>query len=120
MAAQGKRKKGGQPRNLNALKHGFYSNQFREGEITDLEVLISEGLQDEINMLRVITRRVLELANDVEQIDIAVEILGALGLAAARLAGLLKVQKILCGDEGEVTKAISEALTDILKEWNRI
>lgn len=120
MTARKKKKRGGQPRNVNALRHGFYSRQFKDGEVTDLDVLISEGLSDEINMLRVITRRVMELADDVEKLDTAVEVLGALGLAATRLAGLLKIQKILGADEGEVTAAISEALTEILKEWKRI
>ena len=115
-----RKKRGAQPRNLNALRHGFYSEQFKNGEVTDLDALISEGLTDEINMLRVITRRVMELANDVEKLDTAVEVLGALGLAATRLAGLLKIQKILGTDDGEVTAAISEALTEILKEWNRL
>ena len=58
-----KRKRGAQLGNLNALQHGFYSRRFREEEIADLESL-SEGLQDEAAMLRVLIRRVFDaLAN---------------------------------------------------------
>lgn len=34
-----KRKRGGQLGNLNALKHGFYSRQFKGMELDDLELL---------------------------------------------------------------------------------
>ncbi len=40
-------KRGAQPGNLNALKNGFYSRQFRELENADLSQ-VSEGLKDEI------------------------------------------------------------------------
>jgi uncharacterized protein YjcR len=43
------RRQGGQQGNLNALKHGFYSKQFQEGEIADLEK--AEGLKEEIGMM---------------------------------------------------------------------
>ena len=53
-----KRKRGGQPGNLNALKHGFYSRLFREPEIADLDTLAmleSVGVDDlrgEVVMMR--------------------------------------------------------------------
>ena len=56
------RHRGGQPGNLNALKHGFYSKTFRKIETEDLECMGGEGLEDEIEMMRIMTRRFLELA----------------------------------------------------------
>ena len=53
---------GGQPGNLNALKHGFYSKMDKKTETEDLECMGGEGLEDEIEMMRIITRRFLELA----------------------------------------------------------
>jgi hypothetical protein len=120
MPAKKTRKRGGQPRNKNALKHGFYSLQFKEGEITDLEEYLRTGLQDEIAMMRVVTRRVMDLANEQNDLGGMINTLSALGLAATRLAGLLRVQKLLGGDDGEVTRAVNEALNDVLKEWDRI
>jgi len=75
------RTRGAQPRNLNALKHGFYSRQFQSGEITDLETCLASGLQDEISMLRVITRRVFSLANGASTLGESINPLGALGLS---------------------------------------
>ena len=48
------RKKGEQPWNLNALKHGFYSKHFLKGEGLDLEE--AGNLQEEIEMMRVVAR----------------------------------------------------------------
>jgi hypothetical protein len=36
-----KRKRGGQPGNVNTLKHGFYSHTFRSEEREDLEAMLA-------------------------------------------------------------------------------
>ena len=113
-----KRKPGAQPGNLNALKHGFYSKHFRNAEYADLDILLIDGLADEIAMLRVVTRRVLELANGMNDLESGINLLGVLGLASTRLASLLKVQKMLGGEENdEVSKAISIALSEVIEEF---
>lgn len=111
------RRRGAQPGNTNALKHGFYSAHFKASELRDLDAIMSEGLSDEISALRVFTRRIIELANGVESLDEMINVTGALGLSAIRLAGLLKAQKLLTGeDNAGVTAAISQALTDDCNE----
>ena len=52
------RKRGGQPGNTNALKHGFYADVFNETEIEEI-AYVREGLVDEINLLRVALKRLL-------------------------------------------------------------
>jgi hypothetical protein len=112
-----RRKRGAQPGNQNAFKHGFYGRYFENLEAGDLDAILTDGLQDEIAMMRVITRRVMKLSRGVENLDEAITILGALGIAASRLAGLLKTQKILGGEQTEdVAVAISQALSDVIKE----
>jgi hypothetical protein len=56
------RKRGAQPGNLNALKHGFYSRSFLDLENTDLEAMLAQDLESEIAMLRVVVRRAFELS----------------------------------------------------------
>ena len=56
------RKRGAQPGNLNALKHGFYSRNFLDLENTDLEAMLAQDLESEIAMLRVVVRRAFELS----------------------------------------------------------
>ncbi len=89
----GGRRKGGQPGNLNALKHGFYSKHFLKGEIMDLEE--ADDLQEEIGMMRVVTRRLLKMARSCKDTGEMVNVLGALGLAAGRLAEWLEAESHL-------------------------
>ena len=77
------------------------------------------SLDDEILMLRTITRRVYELADGVEELDQAVSLLGALGIASTRLANLLKAQKSLGNEQDGVMTALSEALEKVRKDWER-
>ena len=116
--------RGAQKNNTNALKHGFYSKQFRNSEIDGLTALKAAGHQDlasEIALLRVVIYRTLAQA-DLAASDPAAHVdwlsyLSALGLAATRIANLLRAQKILEGDQGEaVASTISLALQDIAKE----
>jgi hypothetical protein len=106
------RKRGGQPGNINALKHGFYAHKFRENESGDLDQLTLDGLESEINMLRVMTRRIFEYADELTNMDKMTDSLGALGLAASRLAGLLRTKHFIGGDKSEeVAKAIRSAIS---------
>lgn len=77
------------------------------------------SLDEEINMLRVVIRRVFNMTDQVDDVQDAVKTLGALGMAATRLARLLEAQKNL-GQGDETTEVLSEVLTGLLKEWGRI
>ena len=114
-----KRKPGAQPGNTNALQHGFYSRRFRSLEHRDLETGLQDGLQDEISLVRVLIRRLVELAEGQDDLKEAIQTLTAISLASTRLAGMLKTQRMLGGDEGDVTRAINNAVDDILKGWKR-
>ena len=113
------RRRGGQTGNNNALKHGFYSGKFKVGEIEDLEVLAaSDKLQDEIMLLKVVIRRVWELAStQAQDLETWVMALNVLGQAMTRPAGLLRVQQIMGGGNSEVTEAISQAIREVTNEF---
>jgi len=112
------RKPGGQPGNWNAFKHGFYSRRYKPLELGDLEMLTVDGLEDEIDLLRVIIRRVFEFASDCQDQDLPTwsAALNTLGAAASRLAGLMRTQQIISGGAGGAVDAISEALGEIAHE----
>jgi threonine dehydrogenase-like Zn-dependent dehydrogenase len=112
-----KRKRGGQPGNLNALKHGFYSRQFRDQENLDLEAILAEGLDDEIAMLRVAMRRYFEVAAGIDDIEVLANTVGIMGMAATRLASLLRVRKLIGGgDEEKLLKTINQAIAELTEE----
>jgi hypothetical protein len=112
------RKRGAQPGNLNALKHGFYSRLFQEGEVLDLEARGIEGMLDEIAMLRVWTRRVMALGDGVESLERAIRVLGALGTASLHLSNLLRLQVSLGGKNDDFEKKFLRALDDVQREFN--
>ena len=113
--AESKRRRGGQPGNLNAVKHGYYSRQFHQDEIQDLESGTWGGVLDEIAMLKVAIRRLFEQVEESPDPDACRKSLGALGLAAVRLARLVELQKSL-GNGDELMLALSQALVEINME----
>jgi hypothetical protein len=115
------RKEGGQPGNSNAMKHGFYSRKFKTIEINDLDVLeANNNLQDEILLLKVVIRRVWEMAStSAVDLDSWAMALGVLGMAMTRQAGLLRVQAMMGGGNSEITNAISQAIREVTDEFDR-
>ena len=112
------RPSGGQQGNHNALKHGFYSPRFNNIELSDLETALGDGLVDEIALLRVIIRRVFEFSNDDEaqNLDTWTRSLNTLGAAATRLAGLLRTQLIIGGDQGSTLDELAKAFGEVAHE----
>ena len=116
-----KRKKGTQQGNLNALKHGFYSRQFQERELMDLEEIDAEGLENEIAMLRVMMRRLMERINNCEDLEQLNAVVGTLGMASSRLASMLRTESFLGKKQGvddEISRGLRAAAIDlgIIKE----
>lgn len=112
---ESKRRRGGPPGNLNAFKHGYYSHQFRADEIQDLEAGQRGGVLDEMAMLKVAIRRLFEQVEENPDPEACRKTLGALGLAAVRLARLVEVQKSL-GNGDELMQALSQAIAEINAE----
>ena len=96
----------------------YYAPQLRKLELDDLREALSTGLRDEIAMMRVAIRRMLEIANGAIDPDKALKALSALSLAATRLAHLLKIEAELTGGNSSkaVAQAIQEAVAEIAEE----
>ena len=95
-----KRKSGGQPGNLNAFKHGFYSRRFTKLELKHLDVILSNDLTDEIALTRVLLRRYFYLANKkAKTLDEWSTIINICGVIATRLSGLVRTQYLLSGQK---------------------
>jgi hypothetical protein len=105
--------------NTNALKHGFYSRNFRRLEASDLEAALSNGLSDEITMLRVALRRLFDLSEGFTTPDDATKILTTLGLTCTHLANLLRTEKLFTGElkstDDAITTAISQLMLELVK-----
>ena len=74
------------------------------------------GLQDEIRMLRLIIRRVMNLADEGRSLGEVLHVLDTVGRASTRLAGLLKAANELDKKAG-LQEALSQALSEITKDF---
>ena len=109
------RKREGKPGNLNALKHGFYSKHFQKSEVKDLEEI--GDLREEIKMMRVVTRRLLEAAQECKEVGELINLLNTLGLVATRVGGLMRTRKFLGGGEENSVEVIHQSIDAVLEEW---
>jgi len=75
-------------------------------------------LHDEIAMLRVALRRVLDLSEGISDLAQAVRWLNTMSIASTRLASLLRTQRLLLGNDARIAETISQALSDVLKDFN--
>jgi hypothetical protein len=93
--SQGRRQRGGQPGNHNALKHGFYSGLIRPRERQLLDQLPAADLAAEIELIHITTARFLEaLQASKGTLDYEANLtaLRLVNLSAQSIAALLRVQ----------------------------
>ena len=111
------RKRGGQPGNTNALKHGFYTKNFSLAERRGLEAVQGIVLEDEIALLRVLIRRFADqiLASKGVEINASAQHLAVVNEAMLRLASLLRTNHMLGGSENT---SFTSALNLVLKEMS--
>jgi hypothetical protein len=92
------RKRGAQPGNRNAFKHGFYSDQFKQAERNSLSLVQPADLTDEIQLFRVQLRRYFEaetVALGQMDYETRLQALHIFSLAAECFNRLVRTQAIL-------------------------
>jgi hypothetical protein len=109
------RPRGAQPGNTNALKFGFYSPRFREKDLADLEGHTFDGLADEILMLRVFMRRVMDFTGEVTTLDQAMELMRVLSLSSMAIARLSRIQ-LLFPHEDDFARLLNDTIEEVLAE----
>jgi hypothetical protein len=105
MSAEEKKKRGAPRGNQNARKHGFYSKVLDEAERLDFELASGvDGIDDEIALLRVKIKSVLE--HDPENIKLIMETTNTLARLVRTRYNISKEQK----------KGLKEAIGNVLKD----
>jgi hypothetical protein len=115
----GRKKRGGQPGNTNALKHGFYTNNFSLAERQGLEATKEIVLADEIALLRVLIRRFSDqiLASQGVPLTESAQHLAVIGEAMLRLASLLRTNHMLGGSKSsDLSQLLSLGIAEIYTE----
>jgi len=93
-----KRKRGAPRGNQNAFKHGFYSAQFRQYELENLDENSTPSLEDEIELLRVATSRLMasvEADGSARDLPTELSILRAICLGALSINSMVRTRMML-------------------------
>ena len=105
MPAKVERKRGAPKGNQNARKHGFYSKVLDEAEQLDFELAAGvEGIDDEIALLRVKIKSLLE--HDPENIKLIMQATNTLAKLVKTRYNMTKEQK----------KGLKEAIGNVLRD----
>jgi hypothetical protein len=114
-----RKKRGGQPGNTNALKHGFYSKNFSLAERRGLTAFEGVVLGDEIALLRVLIHRYasqIQAAPALAPLETAHH-LSVISQAMLRLGSLLRTDHLLGGAHSSTfIKQLNRALEQVEKE----
>ena len=112
-----KKSRGGQPGNLNALKHGFYTRHFNNHDLAGVNSTDFNGLMEEIAIIRLYTRRLIELDNLSADISQVANILRILCLASLTITRLVKTHQILrLGDASSSADDLHQVLEQLTRE----
>jgi hypothetical protein len=106
------RKRGAQPGNSNAMRHGFYARHFTATEHATIESVTERDLESEIIMARVAAARVYQAFIDSEGEEM-IAIFKALTDANIKLGTLLRTQKLLRGEGAGDFDLLAAALAEL-------
>ena len=99
-------------------KKGYYAARFHSSELEDLQADSPAGLLDEIELMRVIIRRLFEItADEAVSLEDWTKAVSTLGNAAIRLSRLLLDNRLLASKseiENEVKRALENWLRDVM------
>jgi hypothetical protein len=118
MDTSGKKNRGGQLGNTNALKHGFYGTVFKPGEIRRLDKVGKSELRGEIALLRVLINRALV---SMEGSDLGLsddlKALRVITFAVSCVEKLERTNKFIFDQNMTLDTTIEETLDSCLENW---
>jgi hypothetical protein len=105
-----KRKRGGQPGNANALRHGFYAKSFTDAEMGRLDKDIEGEFIDEIALARTNAARLADLLKDYRNmsLDDVVSASNALNHYLDRIQSLSRAQRFMYRNQTTLEQALEE------------
>lgn len=112
-----RRKRGGQPGNTNAVSHGFYARRLPETELDGLDQTGVSSLKDEIDVMRVFSRKVAELGAEVDDLDEAKSLLNTLSVATGSINRLVRTHSRIPDPTTDPANLLRQALIELEEEW---
>ena len=110
------RRRGAPKGNLNAFKHGFYTRRIKKSHLNGVESTDTSGLLEEIALIRVFTRRLVESClPDADSYELA-DVLRILCLASSTITRVIKTQYLLSISNSGMDDDIAEAIRQVNAE----
>ncbi len=113
---QNHKKRGAPYGNQNAYKHGFYSRHFTRAEIEDLSEMKPLELDDEIELIRTLMRRVLESSVDTTSHADNIDTLRSICMGNITLTRLIRTHYL---KPKENINSLQKEIFDIIAELDK-
>jgi hypothetical protein len=110
------RRPGAQPGNKNARKHGFYTRRFNNRDLNGVEAASTKSLAEEIALIRVFTRRLVESTDPAADIYELAGVLRAICLASATITRVIKAHAFLANDPSDFYTEVDQAIRQVRLE----
>ena len=102
--------------NLNALKHGFYTRRLRKRDVADVQTTDLKGLAEEVALIRIFTRRMIETCDPSAGAYEVADILRIVCLAASTITRIIRAQFLLHDTGSEWEQAVTQAILQVSAE----
>ncbi len=113
MPPSSQRRHGGQPGNTNALKHGFYTRRFNKRELSGVEATNLKNLAEEIALIRIFVRRMVEASVREPEYYDELSVLRAICLASGTITRIIRAQLFINSDSTDFTDSINQAIHEV-------
>jgi hypothetical protein len=117
MPTSSPRRRGAPLGNLNNFKHGFYSRRLKKRDLTGVESTDVAGLVEEIALIRVFTRRLVESFDPNGDFYEHADLLRILCVASTAITRVIRAQYLIssagAGMDDEITEAIRQVNAEL-------
>jgi hypothetical protein len=112
------RRRGAPPGNLNNFKHGFYSRRLKKRDLTGVESTDISGLAEEIALIRVYTRRLIESFDPNGDFYQHADLLRILCVASSAITRIIRAQYLISSTGSGIDDEIAEAIRQVNAEFH--
>jgi len=112
------RRRGAPLGNLNNFKHGFYSRRLKKRDLTGVESTDVSGLVEEIALIRVYTRRLIESFDPNGDFYQHADLLRILCVASSAITRIIRAQYLISSTGSGIDDEIAEAIRQVNAEFH--
>jgi hypothetical protein len=111
------RRRGAPPGNLNNFKHGFYSRRIKKRDLSGLESTDVSGLVEELALIRIYTRRLVETFDPSSDFYQHADLLRVLCLASSAITRIIRAQALINTTNPGFDDVFNQALSELWADF---